>query len=128
MGRKNKRGGGGAKAAPPTASGNKEAEPAPVPTLSKSAKRDVTELVTQLLESAYCCLFTLCGLVLNLVFSLRWGGGGVEGDYLNQDLTSQSFLLLLQFTAISKLFPHFFCFVFCLDFSLSLLHSLMASV
>ncbi|KAK7103751.1 actin-histidine N-methyltransferase-like [Littorina saxatilis] len=49
MGRKNKKGGGGgAKAAPPAASGDKEAQP--VPTLSKSAKREVNELVTQLLE------------------------------------------------------------------------------
>lgn len=55
MGRKNKKGGGGAKAAPPSASGNKEAEP--VPTLSKSAKREVIELVTQLLESVYCLPF-----------------------------------------------------------------------
>ncbi|KAL8567678.1 hypothetical protein ACOMHN_008986 [Nucella lapillus] len=47
MGRKNKK--GGAKAAPPPANGAKEtAEPAP--TLSKSAKREVSELVTQLLE------------------------------------------------------------------------------
>ncbi|KAK7504177.1 hypothetical protein BaRGS_00004481 [Batillaria attramentaria] len=49
MGRKNKRGGGGggAKAAP-QASGGKEGDAAPA--LSKSAKREVTELIAQLLE------------------------------------------------------------------------------
>lgn len=53
MGRKNKRGGGGggAKAAPSAANGAKDSgEPVQQQTLSKSAKREVTELVTQLLE------------------------------------------------------------------------------
>ena len=67
MGRKNKKSGGaGAKAVSPTASSNKEAEP--VPTLSKSAKREVTELVTQLLESMHCYLFTFCVQFLLFVY------------------------------------------------------------
>ena len=67
MGRKNKKSGGaGAKAVSPTASSNKEAEP--VPTLSKSAKREVTELVTQLLESMHCYLFTFCVRFLLFVY------------------------------------------------------------
>ena len=67
MGRKNKKAGGaGAKAVSPTASSNKEAEP--VPTLSKSARREVTELVTQLLESMRCYLFTFCVQFLLFVY------------------------------------------------------------
>ncbi|XP_076441686.1 actin-histidine N-methyltransferase-like [Babylonia areolata] len=51
MGRKNKKGGGGgAKAVPPSANGNKESAEPVQQTLSKSAKREITELVTQLLE------------------------------------------------------------------------------
>ena len=55
MGRKNKKGGGGKNAQPGSAANGEKSSETSMRSLSKGAKKEVFELVTQLLESMNLC-------------------------------------------------------------------------
>lgn len=69
MGRKSKRG-GGVKTGPPVKGEEKETDVPP--TLSKSAKREVTELVTQLLESRWSSIYSNVRFCKEIYFAEIW--------------------------------------------------------